>query len=110
MQSAEFAPLQKRIDQLEEELKDIKYKKDLMKKWALRFHCAFTGCTKEQAATKYQGKPFSRLISDVLGEVNKYADHLVGDEVDLSLLRILHTLLIRPSSQPSRASRSSTKR
>ena len=50
-----------------------------MRKWALRFHCAFTGCVKEQAAAKYQGKPISKLISDVLGEVNKYTDHLVGD-------------------------------
>ena len=62
-----------------------------MKKWALRFHCAFTGCAKEQAATKYQGKPFSKLISDVLGEVNKYTDHLVGDEVLLRPFRILRT-------------------
>jgi hypothetical protein len=62
-------------------LKDIKNKKDLMRKWALRFHCAFTGCAKEQASTKYQGKPISKLITDVLAELNKYTDHLVGDEV-----------------------------
>lgn len=56
-----------------------------MRKWALRFHCAFTGCAKEQASTKYQGKPISKLITDVLAELNKYTDHLVGDEVSPKL-------------------------
>jgi predicted nuclease with TOPRIM domain len=67
-----FPALQKQLEALEATLKDIKYKKDLMRKWATRFHSAFTG-------SHQQGRPFKELLLEVLGEISKYTEHLLGD-------------------------------
>lgn len=78
--------LQKQLETLEVTLKDIKYKKELMRKWATRFHSAFLDRPREQGP-----RPLKELLLQVLGEVSKYTEHLLGDEVHKMRYRTLLT-------------------
>jgi hypothetical protein len=62
-----------------------------MRKWATRFHSAFTGRSREQPS-----RPFKDMMLEVLGEISKYTEHLLGDEVLYFLCRIREIALIEP--------------
>lgn len=99
--------MEKQLEHFEEKLKGIRYKLNLMRRWAIRFHCAFTGQTREGVLQKYQGKPSRELLMDVLGELRKYTDHLLGDEVLFLLFRTLLTRSIKPTCRLSQLLRCS---
>lgn len=52
-----------------------------MTKWATRFYSSFSNRPREQITQKYQNRPPNDIIKDVLMEITKYLDHLMGDEV-----------------------------
>jgi hypothetical protein len=70
-------PLQKELERLEEQLKHIKGKRELMNKWAVRFCCAYFGKTREQVRQKYDNLTFVDMLRSVLLEMGTYTDNIL---------------------------------
>lgn len=107
-QIKDCGPLQKELDGLDHDLKNIKEKRDLMHKWAARFFCAFYGKTREQVMEKYNHRRGVEIIKDALQEIGKYTHQITNDEVLLPPRRTTPTPSTRSSSPPSPHSGPST--
>lgn len=72
-------PLQKQLETLKEQLKNIKGKKELMSKWALRFACAYFAKSREQVQHKYCNLTFVDMMKTLLKEMGTYTDTILQD-------------------------------
>ena len=89
--------MQKQLDSLTEQLKDIKAKCSQMKRWGVRFLSAFQGRNRQQLNQQYSKESLKNLLETVLKEFGDYTSTILNDEVTLSKLRTVLIRLMKPS-------------